>query len=176
MTKRKDIGLDFIVDKLTNSIENIVTGDSFPTEVSIFTQADLKVATKKNGWVFNWLTEFKQPEREVYKLTIANNPNIIQGLLSVQVKSDHVYMHLIESAPFNKGKIKMYAGVPGNLVAFACKLSFQRGHDGNLAFIAKTQLIKHYEETLGALHFGGRLMIIETQAALKLIDKYFKNQ
>ncbi|OFX18472.1 MAG: hypothetical protein A2041_13485 [Bacteroidetes bacterium GWA2_31_9b] len=176
MTKRKDIGLDFIVDKLTNSIENIVTGDSFPTAVSIVTQYDIKLVTKKNGWVFNWMTEFKQPEREVYKLTIVNNPNIIQGLLSVQVKSDHVYMHLIESAPFNKGKTKMYAGVPGNLVAFACKLSFQRGHDGNIAFIAKTQLIKHYEETLGAVHFGGRLMIIETQAALKLIDKYFKNQ
>jgi hypothetical protein len=176
MRKLKSIELDFIVDKLTNSIENIVTGDSFPTEVSIVTRDDLRLATKKNGWIFNWLTEFKQPEREVYKLTIVNNPNVIQGLLSVQVKSDHVYMHLIESAPFNKGKSKMYAGVPGNLVAFACKLSFQRGHDGNLAFISKTQLIKHYEETLGAMHFGGRLMIIETQAALKLIDKYFKTQ
>jgi hypothetical protein len=176
MTKRKDIELDFVVDKLTNSIENIVTGDSFPTEVSIVSQADIKQISKKKGWVFSWVTEFKHPEREIYKLTIVNNPNIIQGLLSIQVKSDHVYMHLIESAPFNKGKTKMYAGVPGNLVAFACKLSFQRGHAGNLAFIAKTQLIKHYEETLGALHFGGRLMIIETQAALKLIDKYFKNQ
>lgn len=176
MTKKKNIGLDFVIDKLTNSIENIVTGDSFPTEISVVTREDLKLTTKKNGWVFNWLTEFKQPEREIYKLTIVNNPNVIQGLLSVQVKSDHVYMHLIESAPFNKGKTKMYAGVPGNLVAFACKLSFQRGHAGNLAFISKSQLIKHYEETLGALHFGGRLMIIETQAALKLIDRYFKNQ
>ena len=70
----------------------------------------------------------------------------------------------------------MYSGVPGNLVAFGCKLSFQRGHDGNLAFIAKTQLIEHYQKTLGAFHFGGRIMIIETQAALKLINKYFKNQ
>lgn len=173
MTNKKNIGLNFVVDKLTNSIENIVTGDSFPTEISVITRDDLKLTTKKNGWVFNWLTEFKQPEREVYKLTIVNNPNVIQGLLSVQVKSDHVYMHLIESAPFNKGKTKMYAGVPGNLVAFACKLSFQRGHEGNLSFISKSQLIKHYEETLDAIHFGGRLMIIETQAALKLIDRYF---
>lgn len=176
MAKVKSIELDFTVDKLTNSIENIVTGDSFPTEVSVVTRDDLRLATKKNGWVFNWLTELKQPERELYKLTIVNNPNVIQGLLSVQVKSDHVYMHLIESAPFNKGNTKMYAGVPGNLVAFACKLSFQRGHEGNLAFVSKTQLIKHYEETLGAVHFGGRLMIIETQAALKLIDRYFNNQ
>jgi hypothetical protein len=104
-----------------------------------------------------------------------NNQTIIQGLISLEVKSDHVYMHLVESAPFNKGKTKIYSGVPGNLVAFACKFSFQRGHEGNVAFISKTQLIDHYIETLGAVHFGGRLMIIDSKAALKLIQKYFSN-
>lgn len=84
-------------------------------------------------------------------------------------------MHLVENAPFNKGRTKMYAGVPGNLVAFACRLSFQRGYDGNVSFVSKSQLINHYEKTLGAFHFGGRIMIIETQVALKLIDRYFKN-
>ena len=84
-------------------------------------------------------------------------------------------MHLIESAPFNLGKDKTYLGVPGNLVAFACKLSFQRGFDGFLSFIAKTKLIEHYEKSLGAYHFGGHLMIISNESALKLIDKYFKN-
>jgi hypothetical protein len=85
-------------------------------------------------------------------------------------------MHLVESAPFNKGKTKVYSGVPGNLVAFACKLSFQRGHDGNVSFLSKSQLVDHYIKTLGAIHLGGRVMIIETQAALKLINKYFINQ
>jgi hypothetical protein len=84
-------------------------------------------------------------------------------------------MHLIESAPFNKGKTKVYAGVAGNLVAFACIFSFQRGHEGNVSFISKTQLIEYYEKALGAFHFGGRLMVIETRAALKLINKYFPN-
>ena len=84
-------------------------------------------------------------------------------------------MHLVESTPFNKGKTKVYSGVPGNLVAFACKLSFQRGHEGNVAFISKTQLIEHYTVSLEAVHFGGRLMIINTDAALKLINKYFTN-
>ncbi len=131
------------------------------------------MVSKKNNWVFNWKDEFKQPERDVYKLTIVNNANIIQGLVSLEVKADHVYMHLVENAPFNKGKNKVYFGVAGNLVAFACKLAFQRGHEGNVSFISKTQLIEHYEKTLGAFHFGGRLMIIETNAALKLINKYF---
>lgn len=167
--------LDFVVDKLTNSVENVVTGDSFQTEVSLVSKADLKSVTKKNSWLFDWKFEHKQPEREVYKLTILGNPHVIQGLICLEAKSDHIYMHLVENAPFNKGKAKMYAGVAGNLVAFACRLSFQRGHEGNVSFLSKSQLIDHYEKTLGAIHFGGRVMIIETRAALKLIDQYFKN-
>lgn len=108
-------------------------------------------------------------------MTIAGNTSIIQGLMSIEIKSDHVYLHLVENAPFNKGNSKVYAGVPGNLVAFACRLSFQRGHEGNVSFLSKSQLIEHYERTLGAFHFGGRIMIIETRAALKLIATYFKN-
>ncbi len=176
MKKEKETGLNFIIDQLTNSIINVVTGDSFATDISVLTNQDLKTVSKKNGWLFNWRNEFKEPARDVYKLTIVNNASIIQGLISLEVKVDHVYIHLVESAPFNKGKTKMYAGVPGNLVAFACKLSFQRGHEGNVSFLSKTELISHYENTLGAFHFGGRVMVIETKAALKLINKYFQNQ
>jgi hypothetical protein len=134
---------------------------------------DLKRITKKNRWQFDWKYEYKQPEREVYKLTIINNQQIIQGLISLEIELDDVYMHLVESAPYYKGKTKMYSCVPGNLVAFACKLSFQRGHGGNISFISKTQLIQHYIDSLGAMHVGGRVMIIDSIAALKLIDKYF---
>lgn len=175
MKELEEVGLDFIIDKLTNSIENVVTGDRFPTDISLLKSSDLKNTTKTKDQLFDWKYEFQQPERDVFKLTIVNNSEIIQGLICVEVKEDHVYMHLVESAPFNKGKTKVYAGVSGNLVAFACKLSFQRGHDGNVSFIAKTQLIEHYEKSLGAIHFGGRVMIIETKSALQLINKYFKD-
>lgn len=175
MKKKIHTGIDLEIDELTNSIKNTISGDSFPTDIVRITNADLKIITKKNGWQFDWKLELKKPERDVFKLTIVNNQTIIQGLISLEVKSDHVFMHLVESAPFNKGKTKVYSGVPGNLVAFACKLSFQRGHEGNVAFISKTQLIDHYTESLGAVHFGDRLMIIETNAAFKLINKYFTN-
>lgn len=175
MNKKDQIELDFIIDKLTNSIENVYSGDSFPTEISLLSTDELKRITKKNGWSFNWRTEFRKPKCEIYKLTISNNPNIIQGLVSLEVKFDHVFMHLIESAPFNIGKNKTYLGVPGNLVAFACKLSFQRGHDGYVSFIAKSQLIEHYKKSLGAINLGGQLMIINHNIALNLIGKYFKN-
>ena len=175
MKKRAKIALDFEVDKLTNSIQNTISGDSFPTEVSRLTKVDLKQVAIKNGWEFNWKTELNDNTREVYKLTISNNPNIIQGILSLTIEPDHVYMDLLESAPFKRGKNKLYEGVPGNLVAYACKVSFQNGFDGYLSFTAKTKLIDHYVKTLGAYHFGGHLMIINTIAANKLIDQYFKS-
>jgi len=172
VNKNKLIGLDFVVDKLTNSIENVVSGFSFSTEISLIPNTTLMTA-KKNGWVFDWKEEARHLKRDIYKLTTVNNQTIIQGLISLEVKVDHVYMHLLESAPFNKGKTKIYAGVPGNLVAFACKLAFQRGHEGIVSFLSKSQLVLHYIDTLGASHIGGRLMIIDNNAALILLNKYF---
>jgi hypothetical protein len=40
-------GLDFEIDKLTNSIENVITGDSFSTDISILVTNELKNITKK---------------------------------------------------------------------------------------------------------------------------------
>ncbi len=175
MSNKVQIEQNFIIDKLTDSILNTISGDSFQTEVSKLTSLDLKTVTKKNGWNFDWKIEFNDIQKEVYKLTIVNNSKIIQGLLSITIEQDHIYMNLLESSPFNIGKNKLYEGVAGNLVAFACKVSFQKGYDGYVAFNAKTNLIKHYEENLGAYHFKGQRMIIETEAATKLVKKYFKS-
>lgn len=166
--------IDIEIDKLTNSIENVITGDRFQTDVSLIEKNELKLIIKKNGWLFNWKNEYKQPDRDIYKLTIVGNPAVIQGLISITEREDHVYLHLIESAPFNLGRDKVYLGVPGNLVAFVCRISFHRGFDGYVSFTSKTQLIEHYEKTLGAINVSGQLMVINTDAALKLIDKYFK--
>ena len=165
--------VDIEIDKLSNSIENSVSGDVFDTEVILLSTKDSKLINKAN-WLFNWQDQLKLADRETYKLVIKNNPKIIQGLISLSDQGDHVYMHLIESARFNKGKTKIYTGVPGNLVAFACKLSFDKGYEGYLAFDAKTVLVKHYEETLYATHFKGTKMIIEAPAANRLINQYFK--
>ncbi len=174
--KKKSVerGLDFVVDKLTNSIENTSTGEVFDTVIFRMTNNDIN-QIKKTAWQFEWGQEVKDTTKEVYKLTTLNNPTIIQGLLSIEDKQDHIFMHLIESAKFNKQKNKVYLGVPGNLVAYACKVSVDKGYQGFLAFDAKSTLIKHYEETLGATHFRGLRMFIEPNAALLLISKYFKS-
>ena len=174
MKLAKKTPLDFEIDKLTNSIENTSTGEVFDTVVVQLTLKDLS-RISKSDWQFDWAKEFKDKTKEVYKLTTVNNPTIIQGLLSLEDKQDHIFMHLLESSKFNKGKDKVYLGVPGNLVAFACKISVDKGYQGFLAFDAKTALIKHYQETLHATHFRGLRMFIDTNAALRLISQYFKS-
>ncbi len=174
MEQKNHIEQEFIIDRLINSIFNTISGDSFQTEVSVLTKTDLKFVTKKKGWNFNWRTEFNDLLKEVYKLTIINNPKVIQGLISLTIESDHVFMNLLESAPFNIGKNKLYEGVAGNLVAYACKVSFQKGFEGFVAFTAKSNLIEHYEKTLGAYHFKNQRMIIDTFAAKRLVEEYFK--
>jgi hypothetical protein len=173
MAKRSKYDIGIEIDKLTNSIVNTISGDSFATDVHPVTKSDLKKVVKKNGWTFNWSNEFKQPDRHVFKLTIRDNPGIIQGLVCVSDFGDHYYLHLIESASFNLGKKKLYEGVPGNLFAFTCKISWDKGYQGFVAFTSKTRLVEHYEKTLGATHIGAHKMVIFPNEALKLIKRYF---
>ena len=163
---------DIEIDKLTRSIENAVSGDSFKTEMLELTSIDIR-KIKKVDWLFDWKVEAKSIDKKVYKLVIINNPNIIQGLISLQDRGDHIFMPLIESNKFNRGEKKIYLGVPGNLVAFACKVSFDKGYGGYVSFESKSKLKEHYKKTLGAHSLFANFMAIDSKAAIKLIEQYF---
>ena len=171
MRKRKQ-RLDFEVDRLTNSIQNILTGEVFETEIIQLGMQD-KGFLQKLKWSFDWAAELENPRRQVHAVTTKENPLIFQGLVSSEDFHDHVYLHLLESAPLNKGHTKLYAGVPGNLVAFLCKTSFEKGYQGNVVFEPKTRLIEHYEKTLGAQRITRSRMFIGTRAAYRLVTQYF---
>ncbi len=161
------------IDKLTNSIENRITGDRFDTQVIEVTKIDLPKLRK--AWNFDWISEFNSGST-VYKLVIEQNVDVIQGLLSLTFKQGFVYLELIESADFNIGRNKVYYGVAGNLFAFACKISWDKGNYGYVSFNAKSNLIEHYARTLGAKQIGNsQLMVIEPKEALELILKYYKD-
>jgi hypothetical protein len=160
------------IDRLTNSVINVITGDVFGTEVRLLTSSD-KVSLKKN-WLFDWRREMNTGGHTVWKVVIQNNPNVIQGLISTSDKGDHIFVNLVENAYFNIGKGKVYEGVGGNLFAFACKQSFDAGYDGVVSFVAKSALIPHYNQMLGAEQLGASLrMVIDTEQSQKLVSRYF---
>lgn len=165
--------IDIEIDKLTNSIEEVVSGRSFETSVIKVSVADFDLIASMS-WDFDWKKEQTIAKKEVYKLVTEKEPNIIQGLISIEDKKDHIFIHLIENANHNKNKDRKYLGVAGNLIAFACKQSFESGYDGFVSFISKTILKQHYQKTLGAKLLFGDTMVIETPEAQLLVDKYFK--
>jgi hypothetical protein len=135
-----------------------------------------KPLQRKRQWKFNWRTEAANPQRIVYKLIVSSDPGTIQGLISISIEQGFIFMHLLESAPHNIGKVKKYLGVPGNLVAYVCRLSFEYGFSGEVAFDSKTVLINHYKETLGAiLLFPPKRMAILSPQAKKLVNSYYKD-
>lgn len=160
------------IDKLTRSIENAQTGESFPTEVRPL-PASIAQELVVAAWVFNWGREATTPGRQVYQLNTNESPTTVQGLISLEAKPDHVFMHLVESAEINKGSSKAYLGVLGNLVAYACRWSFQLGHAGFVSFDSKTALKAHYKKALGAQELGGVGMYLGTQAAVVLVKQYY---
>lgn len=65
---RKTTG--FMIDKITESIEEVSTGNSFETEILLVSIDEIRKIHKKDGWLFNWKKEFTEPGRQLYKLVI----------------------------------------------------------------------------------------------------------
>lgn len=168
--------LDIEIDILSESVVEVLTGKIFKTHVSKASIEFLNKIHKKNGWKFNWKKEGKEQNRLIYKLILEKDKSILLGLISFEIKEDHILIHLVEKFPEEFGKTKKFEGIGGNLFAIACKFSLENGFDGVVAFYAKTDLIQHYSVTLGAtLLKNQRMFILEKQAEI-LINKYFKNE
>lgn len=114
----------------------------------------------------------KEQKNEIFALKIGPKKQIA-GLMSLVNHQSELRLEiaLLECSKENIGKTKRYEGIAGCLIAFACRLSFQRGYFGFVSLIPKTELIKHYILTYGFQQHG-RHLAIEMDAANHLIEKY----
>ena len=160
--------VNIFIDQLTNSIIKLETGEIFETTLIEISKSEL---SNLKGWLFDWMKE--SVKCKIFKLTIKDYEEI-QGLISLEIRRGFVFVSLVENAPFNIGSKQIYKGVGGNLFAFACKVSLENNFDGYVSFIAKTELIEHYQNSLGAKLVSNQSMVIDENAAQKLLEKYFK--
>ncbi len=168
-------GISIRVDRLTHSIEDAKTGERHETEV-IRVMPQQVGQIKKSQFGFDWALELTQPGREVYKLVRVDAPKVIQGLVSLEDMGNPMELHLIEDAKFNQHRVKKYLGVAGNLFAFACKCSFEKGYDGFVMFDSKTKLVDHYIKSLGAKKLSGTRLFLDTLVANLLVGQYFREE
>lgn len=86
-------------------------------------------------------------------------------------KEYRIHINLLEVSSENVGSKKQYRNIAGCLLAYCCRLSFEKGYNGFVSLIPKTQLIRHYQETYGFEQFGRQLAVYATGSE-RLIQKY----
>ena len=133
-----------------------------------------------SDWEFDWTI----PEKQGYSVYCikAEGDNRIQGIVAMKgdIANSAYRVDLVESAPFNNPHNKNfakkeYSGVGGHLFAEAVKQSLKDGFGGAVYFTAKTDLIEHYKNELGAVLVNpkARTMFIDEEDALKLYRRYY---
>lgn len=171
--------VDIEIDGLTNCLVNRATGEECDTQYRLISKTITKADAEKlmaEGWLFDWSIPHSNGY-EIYELLIKGSEER-QGLIALKHIRDQLYTHVdvVESAPKNCGKNGKYQGVGAHLFAIACKLSWDVGNEGFVQFKAKTDLVKHYRETLNAKNIDAQNMYIDSYAALNLIKTYFSEE
>lgn len=169
--------IDIFIDSLTDCLVCNATGELYDTEYRLVrrTISESHAKTlKREGWKFDWSIPHRNGY-EVYELLLQENDEV-QGMIALKHIRSQYYTHvdIVEAAPFNVGKNGKFKGVGAHLFAIACKLSWDAGNEGYVQFTAKTDLIEHYQNTLGAKAINWHDMYIDSYGAVALINKYFK--
>ena len=162
--------VDILIDDLTDCLIDRNNGRPCATEYKMRT-SPIK-PREYHGWKFDW----KKTEKNgyhIYELFLAND-NVVQGRISLKISGGVAEVEIAETAPHNYGHLGKYQGVGAHLFAIACKVSLDNGCDGVVAFTAKSSLVAHYKNALGAVEIAPRRMVIFEDAAKELLEKYIK--
>ncbi|KOS05421.1 hypothetical protein AM493_04785 [Flavobacterium akiainvivens] len=132
-------------------------------------EEDFKKMTKAR-FFFNWKTE---KENEVYKLTLAGTDEILGVMSLVNYPGEQrCQINLLSVSKENRGKNKIYAGIAGNLIAYACRESIKLyGADACVSLHPKTELKAHYIEQYGMMD-AGMQVFVEGINLFRLLEKY----
>lgn len=169
--------IDIAIDSLTNCLVDNTTGIEYDTDYCLVSRTITKsdaMAFIEEGWKFDWSIPHRNGY-EIYQLYVEGDDDV-QGMIALKHIRDQLFTHvdIVEAAPFNVGRDGRYSGVGAHLFAIACKLSWDAGNEGYVQFTAKSNLIEHYKETLGAHLIDRQNMYIDSYGAIDLINKYFK--
>lgn len=161
-------------------IGDVKTGEKIEVVIERITLKDLKAIKTNPHFVFNW-TKYK--DKEIFKLCTRSDKKI-QGLMCIMDHVDEqtnaIEIELLEVGTENVGKKKKFDRIAGTLIAYACRESIKRGHEGYIFLTPKTDLINHYKEKYHLSFIGPigtnpvGLMIGEEKIARKLIKQYLE--
>lgn len=164
--------VDVIIDKVTDCLEVTSTGELVSTHFKEVVTRFKRVDNK--GWKFDW-AKTQDNGYTVFELFVDGEAEV-QGRISMRIDGGVADVDIVEVAPHNYGHAGKYYGVGAHLFAIACNYSYNNNCDGVVAFTAKSDLIEHYQKTLGAQIAIGRRMYIDERAAYELMNKYIREE
>lgn len=147
----------------------VTTGEKVEATIERLSVQEIRGLKGSKKFLFNWSTEI---ENEVYRVNLVGDQEIL-GLISLIDVSEELRIHinLIESSKENQGKTKQYDHIPGCLIAFACRIAFEKGYDGFVSLIPKTKLIDYYRNKFGFFSVGTHMAVFNASAQ-EIIIKY----
>lgn len=148
----------------------------------------VKLPSIQDGWRFNFDKLSKTlSNAETYVLISEESPETVEGCLIFQMADKKIpYMAYLEVAPHNQASPKRYDYIAGCLIAFAFKLSVQKGkgdYQAQLFFDVQEEkeenakkLVELYRTKYGALFLGETTLVIIDDAGYNLISKYLERK
>ena len=154
-------------------LQDSKTGEKFRGIVEKVSQTELKTLKGNKSFTFDWSQEI---EYQVFKIRREYKKELL-GLISlIDINKElRIHINLIESALEHKGKHKKIKNIPGCLISYACKMAFEKGYDGFVSLVPKTQLIDHYQKTYGFVQIGTQMAVF-LEASKLLISKYIDDE
>ena len=123
----------------------------------------------KSRYFFDWKTE---REFETFKLFIQGSDEILGAMSLIEQEDKRLQINLIAVSKENRGKEKVYEGITGNLIAWACREAVKRfGEDACISLVPKTILKSHYKKAYGMLDAGISLFLSD-EALLKILKRF----
>lgn len=157
------------------------TSEQLEAVIEPLSGKDFKVIKKSKARFdkFDW-SEYQG--QEVYNLRLKADETIL-GLICLIDHTDEatnaIEIELLEVSDENIGAAKKLDNIGGCLIAFACRESFKRGHDGCIFLTPKTKLLDYYPSKYGFHYMPLKtvarpegLMILYEDGSRKLIRKY----
>jgi len=137
--------------------------------VQKISEADFKRITIKR-YFFNW--KKLKGLSDIYKLTQINDDDIL-GLIALTDFQDEqrIEIKLLAASLENMGKEKLFSGIAGCLIAFACKEALDKYKDPCVSLVPKTTLKKHYVDKYEMYDAGIQIYLID-MPLLKMIKNY----
>lgn len=161
-------------------LTNCATGEDHEAVIEPATSKDLKLIKKrKDRFIFDWS---KYRGQELYKLRLKTD-EIILGLMCLidhtDAATNAIEIELLEASTENTGPAKNWDKIGGCLIAYACRESFKRGHEGCVFLTPKSYLMNHYPEKYGFTYMAIKsadrplgFMIAYDDISRKLIKQY----